>query len=499
MRRSWITAGSLALLWVAGGPAHAQPAPAIPTSKKPTPKTSVKTKPKKSAPPATRKKTAPAPVVRMKPPAEIPIVTEAASVWQGCLGPGDLHVLASRMRIDETRLESLLAEENLFGGGGSKCIPSVAVTGGEGGVASATFRRPEPAAGSSPILTLRKTEDGMTVTPGVCDCPEPVRRVLAAPAREAADLSKDVIVGLPPYVRWQLDVLLPQMIGRLAQTQAAVSEADLNAGAGSSAEESVRPTESGIDAYTVRVVLESPGESGPEHLQSIEIVESATGKRVDGVWWLERPDGPGVFLGTDGLVYQRVLWQSPVKYSMKTRGVGPIVNTYQRKVAAPKGSKGPATVVRTFVARGVHLGVDMLAPKGTDVHAVGDAKVSFAGRLGGFGNLIILDHGRGYQTYYAHLSRIGKGVKPGANVAGGEVIGLVGSTGHSTAPHLHFETRKDAVYIDPFDETRQLGFWLLTADDQERLAMELLTSGPAFARDERIANGQEHAVSDDTR
>jgi murein DD-endopeptidase MepM/ murein hydrolase activator NlpD len=128
----------------------------------------------------------------------------------------------------------------------------------------------------------------------------------------------------------------------------------------------------------------------------------------------------------------------------------------------------------------------MSAPRGTDVHAVGDAKVSFAGRQGGFGNLIILDHGRGYTTYYAHLSKIRKGLKAGVQVARGEMIGLVGSTGHSTAPHLHFETRKDTRYLDPFDETHQLGFWVLTADEQERLAMQVLSPAPVVA-DEDLA------------
>jgi murein DD-endopeptidase MepM/ murein hydrolase activator NlpD len=152
-------------------------------------------------------------------------------------------------------------------------------------------------------------------------------------------------------------------------------------------------------------------------------------------------------------------------------------------VPAKKGS-GKPTVVRTIKVPGYHLGVDMTAPKGTDVHAVGDAKVAFAGRRGGYGNLIILDHGRGYETYYAHLSKIQKGIKAGVPISRGDVIGLVGSTGRSTAPHLHFETRKDNRYLDPFDETRQLGFWLLTADDQERLAMQLLSAAPGVAEEE---------------
>ncbi len=216
-------------------------------------------------------------------------------------------------------------------------------------------------------------------------------------------------------------------------------------------------------------------------MKSIEIIESATGKRVDGAWWLDRPNEPGVLIGMDGMTYERLLWQSPVKYSRQTRGVGLDTTTIRQKVTAPKGS-GKPNLFRYVTLRVYHIGVDLVAAKGVEVHAVGNATVAFAGRMGGYGNLIILSHGLGYQTYYAHLSQIGRGVKVGSSVSRGDVIGLVGSTGHSTAPHLHFETRRDGKYIDPFDETRQLGFWLLTADDQERLAIELLASESTPAR-----------------
>lgn len=96
-----------------------------------------------------------------------------------------------------------------------------------------------------------------------------------------------------------------------------------------------------------------------------------------------------------------------------------------------------------------HRGVDYAAPTGTPIRAAGDGRVTWAGRKGGYGKTVILSHGNGYSTLYAHLSRYEKGTKKGAWIRQGAVIGRVGSTGVSTGPHLHYEFRIDGVHKDP--------------------------------------------------
>jgi murein DD-endopeptidase MepM/ murein hydrolase activator NlpD len=94
-----------------------------------------------------------------------------------------------------------------------------------------------------------------------------------------------------------------------------------------------------------------------------------------------------------------------------------------------------------------HLGVDYAAPVGTAVRSVGDGVVEFAGKQGGFGNVVKLKHQNQTSTVYAHLSKIN--VKQGQAVSQGQNIGSVGMTGWSTGPHLHFEYRVNGVYQDP--------------------------------------------------
>lgn len=100
----------------------------------------------------------------------------------------------------------------------------------------------------------------------------------------------------------------------------------------------------------------------------------------------------------------------------------------------------------------MHKGVDYAAPTGTPIMAAGDARVEFVGWQRGYGNTVILNHGRGYTTLYGHMSRTAK-LRKGQPVPQGKVIGYVGSTGMSTGPHLHYEFRVNGVHRNPLSIT----------------------------------------------
>ncbi len=95
-----------------------------------------------------------------------------------------------------------------------------------------------------------------------------------------------------------------------------------------------------------------------------------------------------------------------------------------------------------------HEGIDYAAPIGTPVSSIGDGVVKKSQYSGGFGNLVIIRHTNGYETYYGHLSKYGKGIKKGARVKQGQIVGYVGSTGLSTGPHLDFRINKNGVFFD---------------------------------------------------
>ncbi len=142
-------------------------------------------------------------------------------------------------------------------------------------------------------------------------------------------------------------------------------------------------------------------------------------------------DGSEGYYGEDGKNLRKAFMRSPLSFTRITSGFSlarfhPFLQTWR-----------------------AHKGVDFGAPTGTPVHAAGDGKVVSAARQNGYGNAVVLQHGGAFSTAYAHLSRFAAGIRPGARVAQGEVIGYVGQTGWATGPHLHYEFRVNNEQRNP--------------------------------------------------
>ncbi len=126
---------------------------------------------------------------------------------------------------------------------------------------------------------------------------------------------------------------------------------------------------------------------------------------------------------------------------------GRVMAALVRPLSGPVASRFGFRRHPLFGRRHFHTGVDIPASRGTPVPAAHDGKVLFAGWYGGYGKLVILDHGHGVSTLYGHLGRIS--VRTGQSVSRRQIIGYVGSTGYSTGPHLHYEIRRNGRPVNP--------------------------------------------------
>jgi peptidoglycan hydrolase-like protein with peptidoglycan-binding domain len=151
-------------------------------------------------------------------------------------------------------------------------------------------------------------------------------------------------------------------------------------------------------------------------------------------------------LVVDGLAGPQTI--SALRRGSPSRGTTPVAHGPVRLLRPVPGRIGDRFGARRSGGR-THTGIDFPVDHGTRVGAAGVGVTEFAGwNSGGYGNLVVIRHRLGYTTWYAHLSTIT--TWRGEQVTGGTRIGYVGSTGHSTGPHLHFELRRNAVPIDPF-------------------------------------------------
>ncbi len=157
------------------------------------------------------------------------------------------------------------------------------------------------------------------------------------------------------------------------------------------------------------------------------------GKTFQAMWFKE-PNTKGAYYTLDGQSLHRAFLASPMEFSRISSGFKmrfhPILNKWR-----------------------AHNGVDYAAPTGTPVRVVGNGVVDFAGVQNGFGNVVFVRHPGNTTTVYAHLSRIN--VRRGQSVEQGDNLGLVGSTGWATGPHLHFEFRVNGEVRDPMTIARQ--------------------------------------------
>lgn len=139
--------------------------------------------------------------------------------------------------------------------------------------------------------------------------------------------------------------------------------------------------------------------------------------------------------------------------------IQPVMNKDLKRVASGYGMRiDPVYHVRKF-----HQGMDFTAPTGTEIFATGNAKVEFTGWKQGYGNTVILDHGYGYKTLYAHLYK--SLVRKGQKVRRSDIIALVGNTGKSTGPHLHYEVRLNGKPVDP----RNYYFYDLSPEEYDQM------------------------------
>jgi murein DD-endopeptidase MepM/ murein hydrolase activator NlpD len=148
----------------------------------------------------------------------------------------------------------------------------------------------------------------------------------------------------------------------------------------------------------------------------------------------DKEGGATGYYDAEGGSLRKAFLKSPLKFVRVTSGFGMRVHP-----------------ILGFSA--MHAGIDFAAPTGTPVWAPADGAVTFSGAKGANGNLVTLRHANGYETAYAHLQSIARGVRTGARVRQKQIIGYVGNTGRSTGPHLHFGMRRHGKEINPLKQT----------------------------------------------
>lgn len=216
--------------------------------------------------------------------------------------------------------------------------------------------------------------------------------------------------------------------------------------------------------------LEADGE--PMRTGRVISTEFANGGKLHQAMWYQQPGESGGYFDLDGKSLARSFLASPMETTRITSGFAmrfhPVLHQWKQ-----------------------HKGVDYGGAIGTPIRTIGDGKVRWAGPMGAYGNLVVIDHGDGEETYYAHLSRID--VKADARVERGQTIGALGATGRVSGPHLHFEFREAGEHKDPIQALRNNQVPELTAAakaDFNRLSQSMRAQFAAANNGSLVASAQ---------
>lgn len=190
----------------------------------------------------------------------------------------------------------------------------------------------------------------------------------------------------------------------------------------------ISPGEKGLKEVTYEVTYKNGVEVDREEIQEIIIQEPVSREVAEGT--RKPPAVSSASLSVSGSTV----------YAADVAGTGSFIwPTSASRVSSYFGPRG----------RGFHYGIDVCGPRGTPIFASDDGIVSFSGYSGAYGNMVIINHGGGYSTYYAHnTSNL---VSAGDKVTQGQEIATMGTTGDATGPHVHFEVRKNGTAVNPMN------------------------------------------------
>ena len=212
------------------------------------------------------------------------------------------------------------------------------------------------------------------------------------------------------------------------------------------------------DAFSV-VVDEYRYANGRRVPQKIRAAELAAEGQVHRAFYFSPEPGRGDYYDNDGKQLRRSFLRAPLSYI---------------RISSPYTLSRSHPIFRIVRP---HQAIDYAAPSGTPVVAIGRGRVTYSGWRLGYGNFVEISHPGGYASRYGHFLRIARGIRRGAEVSAGDVIGFVGQTGHATGPHLHFEFLQSG---------RKINFLNLKIPRIERLSGKLLERFQS-ERDESLA------------